>query len=158
MHTIEESNELSQNEFNILNSEIVNSESPHILIQDETYNQNVYDEADSLLREVRLLFLQAESQETCDQEILNCQLELQDGCDEFSVPDLSNKKHNLTTTACQSPSFSLIQQFENAAKEEAALVLQSWFKRIRERRKFLKLRQSAIIIQRTFRSRQMGVR
>ena len=127
-----------------------------------TLSDTSYSEEDALLCEIRNLFLQSQNQNISDLE-------------DYSEPDDADSritkgdKENLNSTTdlqcaesektislsdCLSPSFSLIQQFEMAAKEEAAITLQSWFKQLRDRRRFLKVRESVILIQQTFRTRQ----
>lgn len=80
--------------------------------------------------------------------------------DSFFPYDLSNldleQDHPLDNASAflTSPSVTLMQQFELAAKVEAAISIQQWYRQVRERQKFLQLKSSAIMIQRYFRGRR----
>ncbi len=153
LHTIEESNELLQNDLNNLNSSKY-WETELSEITDPTTN---FDDQDSLLLEIRNLFIQSERQELfCSEDFYNhknIQKSEYHENQDFS-PEIEGYNLRDCFSDCLSPSFSLIQQFELAAKEEAAIVLQCCYRRFRERRRFLRLKKSAVVIQRSFRAWQ----
>ena len=114
---------------------------------------NDYD--DQTLLEIRHLFDLTEDE---DQDFIDCTALSKMQCafdtessfdDEIDFGDITF----FEPSNCASPSFSLIQQFEMAAKMEAACIIQRWYRVTRERSRFIKMRTAAIVIQRLFRKR-----
>lgn len=130
LHTIEESAETSHSE--LKSDSIFEAES-----QSDTSFDCLQDD-DATLSQIRNLFEVPYNGNYIDD--LTC---LDRPLYGYSPTDISS---------VASPSVSLIQQFENAAKVEAATCIQKWYKMVRDRRRFLEIRHSAIVIQRYFRA------
>ena len=130
LHTIEESAETSHSE--LKSDSIFEAES-----QSDTSFDCLQDD-DATLSQIRNLFEVPYNGNYIDD--LTCLDRPLYGC---SPTDISS---------VASPSVSLIQQFEKAAKVEAATCIQKWYKMVRDRRRFLEIRHSAIVIQRYFRA------
>ena len=145
LHTIEESSETAQNELNILNN----------LAWDQNDNCCDYQQEDDdvTLSQIRHLFEMSENGCFVDNDTL---LDDVDNCCHFdlSYKDSTEDERSLQVSSSTSPSVSLMQQFELAAKVEAATCIQRWYRQVRQRRKFLQMRQSAILIQRYFKKRR----
>eukprot|EP00795_Rhopilema_esculentum_P014403 gene14403-5457_t len=146
LHTIEESSENSQNELVL--------QAANAFINDESstewnnlQNKSNLGEADASLSGIKYLFdVPGYKNLRTTPETSICQAEHEyHGC-----LDSPGSERSL---ALNSPSVSLMQQFEFAAKSEAAIVIQQWYRQVRERRRFLNMKQSAIIIQRFIRKR-----
>ena len=132
LHTIEESTETSQNE--------LKSDS---IFEAESHSDKCFDchqEDDATLSQIRNLFEMPYNGNYVDD--IAC----------FNRP-LHGYSH-LDVSSVASPSVSLIQQFEKAAKAEAATCIQKWYRMIRDKRRYLEMRHSAIVIQRYFRARR----
>ena len=130
LHTIEESTETAQLELNPGGTFVWN--------RNITFENNQEDD-DVTLLQIRNLFELPDNGDLKDNEDRTfLDRSVQDGL----PPDVSY---------LASPSFSLIQQFENAAKMEAATCIQRWYRQVRDRQRFLEIRNAAIIIQRCFR-------
>lgn len=123
---------------------------------DKTLLPNVVtDHDDQTLLEIRHLFdfTDSDNQDFIERTALSkmeCPFDSDSSFDdEIDFEDTVCFEHS----NCASPSFSLIQQFEMAAKMEAASVIQRWYRVARERHRFIKLKTAAIVIQRSFRER-----
>lgn len=143
LHTIEESSEGTLNGLNLQNS--LSDHTPGDLLLEEEY---------STLSEIRHLFAASENDNIAENGSFSSEM------DSFFPYDLSNldleQDHPLDNASAflTSPSVTLMQQFELAAKVEAAISIQQWYRQVRERQKFLQLKSSAIMIQRYFRGRR----
>ena len=129
LHTIEESSETSQNE--------LNSDRNFVSNQNDVCYECQHEDDDITLSQIRNLFEIPDNLSIAEAEILL----------DRSLQDDSS----LDSCYLASPSFSLIQQFEKAAKVEAATYIQKWYRQVRDRRRFLQMKNAAIVIQRHFR-------
>ena len=132
LHTIEESSEISQNE--------LNSDRNFVCDQNDAHCECEQEDDDMTLSEIRNLFEIPDDRSIVDNEIL---------LDSSLQDDIS-----LDSPYLASPSFSLIQQFEMAAKMEAATYIQKWYRQVRDRQRFLQMKNAALVIQRHFREKR----
>ena len=137
LHTIEESSENSQNELVLQAANaFINEESS--TEWNNLQNKSNLEEADAGLSGIRYLFdVPGYKNIGATTEISICQAEHEyHGCLDSpgSGPSLAL---NSSASALASPSASLMQQFEFSAKSEAAIVIQQWYRQVREQRRFL---------------------
>ena len=162
LHTIEESNELFQNSLHNqqtaeLEDETLKNDKNQDLSGDKSIN-----ETDSLISEIRHLFSCFDSSVSeertrydTEEEDLECQGT--SDCENRNEKPCPEGNRTNQFGACESkcltsPSCNLMQQFETAAKTEAAALIQFWYRGKLERKSYLKKRRSAVVLQRHVRS------